>query len=56
MNQADVSNTNTVFTVCTTLVNRREVQPERDFKRAVENKFIQKSFTFVKVLKQQQQQ
>ena len=53
MNQADVSNTNSVFTTRTTLVNRREVQPEKEFKRAVENKIIHKSFTFVKVLKQQ---
>ena len=29
MNQAGVSNTNSVFTVYTTLVNRREVQPEK---------------------------
>ena len=55
MNQADVSNTNNIFTAPNTLVNHGEDQPEKDFK-AVENEFINKKMFFVQALKQQQQQ
>lgn len=55
MNQADVSNTNSIFTAPNTLVNHGEDQPEKDFK-AVENEFINKKMFFVQALKQQQQQ
>ena len=56
MNQADVSNTNSIFTAPNTLVNHGEDQPEKDFNRAFENEFINKKIFFVQALKQQQQQ
>ena len=56
LNQADVSNTNNIFTSPSTLVNLEEDQPEQDFNQAIENEFIQENFAFVRALKQQQKQ
>ena len=56
MNQTDVLNTSNIFTTPSALVNLEEDQPEQDFDWAVENKFIQENFAFVRALKQQQKQ